>query len=114
MKEKFGGQFEVLLISVDWSYNRNLSKTEKTAESILKKTKVTSRNVFDPAGWAGVGRTFNAGGYGLILVDSDGIVRGANIRAEEARKLLRKILKPTATSKPATAPADSSDEPPSP
>ena len=35
--------------------------------------------------------TFNAQGYGLILVDPKGVVRGANVREREIEGLLGKI-----------------------
>ncbi len=44
-----------------------------------------------PSGWAGVADKFNLGGYGLTLVDADGIVRGVDLHAKELKKLMKKL-----------------------
>ena len=61
------------------------------ARKIYQKFKLTWPNVFVPKGWDEVTSTFNAQGYGLILVDPKGVVRGANVREREIEGLLGKI-----------------------
>lgn len=73
------------------------------ADLILKTTKIEWPNAFDPAGWDGVLRTFNAKGYGLIFVDADGIVRGNGIHERDVERLLEKYG--AKGGKPASAPA---------
>ncbi len=84
-------RLDVLMVSVDRSYG-DLAKAREKAVRIFEKQKVTWSSSFDPDGWAGVSRTLNGAGYGLILVGPDGIVRGVGIRQAEAKKLLEGIF----------------------
>ncbi len=62
-----------------------------------------------PRGWAGVMHKFNLDGYGLTLVDANGIVRGVNIHAKELKKLMKKLYPKTPKPKkgPKTQPKNS-------
>lgn len=84
-------RLDVLMVSVDRSYG-DLPKAREKAVRIFEKQKVAWSSSFDPDGWAGVSRTLNGSGYGLILVGPDGIVRGVGIRQAEAKKLLAGIF----------------------
>lgn len=80
-------------MSVDRSYDSfDPEEAKKRALQILKKQKVDWPSAFDPAGWAGVHKAFNSSGYGLVLVDPKGIVRGIGVRADRAEALLKEIF----------------------
>ena len=67
-------------------------------------------NVVVPGGWEDVMRKFNLSGYGLTLVDAEGIVRGVSIHERELKKLLAEMYpkdgegKKAPTSGPGTEP----------
>ena len=90
----------MLLISVDASYGRDLADAKKRGRAIFRRNKVDWPNVWEPDGWSGVMRRFNLGGYGLTLVDADGIVRGIDIRERDLTKLLKQLY-PAVASSPA-------------
>jgi len=48
-------------------------------------------NVLLPNGFKDTQRLFNLDGYGLTLIDPEGIVRGIDVREEEVHELLSKI-----------------------
>ena len=84
----------MLLVSVDRSYSfdkTGLSRSKKTAKKIFAKLKLDWPNVFVPGGWDEVMKKFNLSGYGLTLVDANGIVRGVSIHERELKKLLREL-----------------------
>jgi hypothetical protein len=66
-------------------------KVSELSKKIYEKHKVEWPNVFVPDGWTGVLHAFNAKGYGKILVDPKGIVRGADLHAAGVEALLKKI-----------------------
>jgi hypothetical protein len=81
-----------LLLSVDRSYRSDEpEKDREAARKIFKKHKVDWPNVFVPTGWNDIQRTFNAGGYGKILVDPKGVVLGVNLHSREVEALLEKV-----------------------
>lgn len=100
----------MLLVSVDASYSgfgKSLAATDRQARRIFTKNKVDWPNVYPPRGWKDVMATFNLGGYGLTLVDADGIVRAIDVHERDLRPLLRKLFPA-----PASQPAASQDSPP--
>ena len=85
-------RLDVVLLSVDPSYFPNSDDYVARARGILADHKVEWTSVFLPGGWDGAQRTFNASGYGKIVVDARGIVRGANLHAQELDRLVRKVV----------------------
>jgi hypothetical protein len=80
----------VLLLSVDPEYfDKKKEEYEPRAEKLFKKLGIDWPNVWVAGGWAQMNHTFNADGYGLILVDGQGVVRGIDLRAEELAKRVR-------------------------
>jgi hypothetical protein len=43
-------------------------------------------------GWDDAQRTFNLSGYGKLLVDRKGIVRGVNLHGAELERLVRQVV----------------------
>ena len=90
---KYGNKLQVVGLSVDMGYGSDAATARKSCGTIMAKNNVSWPNVFDPKGFDGVMRNFNISGYGLVLVDPIGIVRGIDIRVAQANLLLDKILK---------------------
>lgn len=72
---------------------------------MFKKLKIDWPNVWAEKGWATTIERFNQDGYGLMLVDAEGIVRGVNLRKPRAEQLLHELYpdvpkKDDATTKP--------------
>ena len=99
------------MLSVDRGYDvgdRVSKRTRKREKKIYKKLKLDWSNVRVPGGWTGVIDQFNLDGYGLTLVDADGIVRGVNIHSKQLKKLMKQLY-PNAP-KRKKAPAKSSSK----
>jgi hypothetical protein len=79
---------EVLLVSVDKSYGKDPQTIVNNIKRTLRKRNVDWPCVVEPTGWTGIVRRYNCDGYGLALVDSDGIVRGMHLRVEDVDRLL--------------------------
>jgi hypothetical protein len=65
------------------------------ARKILEKHKIDWPSVFLPGGWSDAGRVFNLSGYGLVLVDARGIVRGVNLRGDDLEKAVAQAVDAT-------------------
>jgi hypothetical protein len=81
----------VLLLSVDPEYFGKKEQYEPQAERLFKKLDIDWPNVWVSGGWGEMNCTFNADGYGKILVDAKGIVRGINLHGEELARRVREI-----------------------
>ena len=95
LQEKYGAdKLAVLLLSVDKDYlNFGLQSQQVTdrCQSVLKRLKVPAwPNVLMPDGFTTSESLFNLGSYGLTLIDPNGIVRGADLHAEEVEPLMAK------------------------
>jgi hypothetical protein len=82
----------VALIDVDPEYFENQQQYLTQAKRILDKHKLDWPNVLAPNGFNDVVRTFNVSGYGNIVVDASGIVRGINVHGNELERLVEAIL----------------------
>jgi hypothetical protein len=83
---------EVLLLSVDPEYFPGTDRYKAQSRKILEKHKLDCPQVLLPGGWADVGRVFNANGYGNILVDAKGIVRGTDLHGKELEKVVAEVV----------------------
>jgi hypothetical protein len=82
----------VALLSVDPEYfGKNDSYVLNTKE-LFEKQRIDWPNAFVPGGWGDVMRTFNLSGYGNVVVDANGVVRGVNIHGEELERLIRSLI----------------------
>jgi hypothetical protein len=76
---------------VDPEYFDKKEQYEPRAAKLFQKLDLSWPNVWVGGGWGEMNRTFNADGYGKILVDSKGIVRGINLHGEELARRVREI-----------------------
>ena len=67
----------VLLLSVDQSYG--FSDLAGKNKDLLAARGLGWPNVLVPEGWRDIERVFNLSGYGLTVVDHEGIVRGVDL-----------------------------------
>jgi hypothetical protein len=82
----------VVLLSVDPGYFGKNTRYLSDARRILQKQKLDWPCAFLPGGWSDTGRVFNLSGYGLVLVDAQGIVRGVNLRGDDLEKAVAQAL----------------------
>lgn len=80
-----------MLLSVDPEYFTKKEKYEPQAKKLFTKLNLDWPNVWVSGGWAEMNRIFNSDGYGKILIDNEGIVRGINIHGEALAKRVREI-----------------------
>jgi len=89
IEEKIGkNKLQVLLLSVDFDYGNSKEEAAKSDLECMQKQGVNWPNVLVPGGFDNCQRTFNLDGYGLTLIDPDGIVRGVDVRPNEVAQLL--------------------------
>ncbi|MEX0713413.1 MAG: hypothetical protein WD278_13740 [Pirellulales bacterium] len=86
----------MLLLSVDPDYFPDDDDYLNRAEQILGDRALDWLNVFLPGGWGEAQRTFNVSGYGKLLVDPHGVVRGVNLHGADLERLVRQIAVETA------------------
>jgi hypothetical protein len=77
---------------VDPEYFGKKEQYEPQAKKLFTKLDLSWSNVWVGGGWGEMNRTFNADGYGKILVDSKGIVRGINLHGDELARRVREII----------------------
>ena len=100
MQQRHGrDKLAVVLLSVDPEYFGHDPRYIAQAGKILEKHKIAWPSVFLPGGWSDAGRVFNLSGYGLVLVDAQGIVRGVNLRGDDLEKAVARALDATKPSR---------------
>jgi hypothetical protein len=82
----------VALIDVDPEFFPNSDSHLPRAKKILEKQKLDWPNAIAPNGLSDVARVFNVSGYGKILVDGRGIVRGVNVPPANLDQLIAEAL----------------------
>jgi hypothetical protein len=82
----------VALIDVDPEYFESQQRYLAQAKKILDKHKLDWPNALAANGFNDMVRTFNISGYGNIVVDAKGIVRGVNLHGEDLERLLEEIV----------------------
>jgi hypothetical protein len=90
----------VVLIDVDPAYFKTPEDYLPKARKVLERNKLDWPNVIAQNGWADTVRTFNVSGYGNIVVDAGGIVRGRNVHESELERMVEKIMAAKETEKP--------------
>ena len=85
---------------MDPGYSNDKDKYLARARTILKKQQLEWSNVLAPKGLDDVVQTFNVSGYGNIIVDAKGIVRGVNVHGKQLERLVEEILGKNNVDKP--------------
>jgi len=81
----------VVLIDVDPEYYPSPDDYLPKAKTILEKHKVDWPNALAAKGFNDTMRAFNVSGYGNIVVDAVGIVRGVNVHGPALEDLVAEI-----------------------
>ena len=92
MQQRVGAdKLAVVLIDVDPEFSPNQNDFLPQAKQILEKRKLTWPNALAPKGFTDTMRAFNVSGYGNIIIDAEGLVRGVNVHGEALEQLVVEI-----------------------
>jgi hypothetical protein len=92
-QQKVGrNKFDVLLLSIDRSYQMPIDVIMKSNKEAIRDAEVNWPNVVLPHGFEDVRGLFNTTGYGLVLIDPDGIVRNTHVEPDQLEPLLAQML----------------------
>ena len=69
------------------------------AKKIMDRLKLDWPNAIAPNGFNDTVRAFNLSGYGNVVVDGKGIVRGVNAHGKELERLVEEIMGATKVEK---------------
>jgi hypothetical protein len=83
---------EVVLLDVDPEYFEKPDQYLPRARKILERQKVSWPNALAPKGFQDTVRVFNLSGYGNVVVDAKGVVRGVNVHGKELERLLEEVV----------------------
>lgn len=93
MQEAHGkDKLAVVLLSVDPEYSPKDDSYKEKAKKICETKSIDWPNVFLVKGWTDAARTFNAPGYGNILIDGKGIVRGVDLHGKNLENQVREVI----------------------
>jgi hypothetical protein len=90
----------VVLLDVDPAYFSKPEEYQPRAKKILARHQLDWPNVFAPDGFKDTVHVFNLSGYGNVLVDAKGIVRGVNLRGKDRERLIEEIVEGQQVDKP--------------
>ena len=82
----------MVLLDVDPEYFPRADDYLPRARKILERQKLTWPNAIAPKGFQDTVRVFNLSGYGNIVVDAKGVVRGVNVHGKELERLLEEVV----------------------
>jgi hypothetical protein len=90
----------VVLLDVDAEYFGKPEEYLPKAKKILERQKLTWPNALAPNGFNDPVHAFNFSGYGNIVVDDKGIVRGVNLHGKDLERLIDGIVEGKTADKP--------------
>jgi hypothetical protein len=90
----------VVLIDVDPGYYENPEEYLPQAKKILERHKLDWPNAIALKGFNDTVRVFNLSGYGNVVVDAKGIVRGVNLHGKELERLVEETVEGKKADKP--------------
>jgi hypothetical protein len=102
VQQRFGaGRLAVVLIDVDQEYFKRKEDYLPQAKKIMDRHKLGWPNTLAPRGFHDMMHTFNLSGYGNVVVDAKGIVRGVNVHGRELERLVEEMMGPKKADKSA-------------
>jgi hypothetical protein len=90
----------VVLLDVDPEYFKKPEEYLPQAKKILERHKLNWPNAIASEGFNDTVHAFNLSGYGNIIVDAKGIVRGVNLHGKELERLVEGIVEGKKPDKP--------------
>jgi hypothetical protein len=85
-------RLSVVLIDVDPGFFEDQKEYLPRVRKIMDRLKLDWPNTMAPKGFHDVVHAFNLTGYGNIVVDAKGIVRGVNVHGKELERLVEEIM----------------------
>ena len=102
MQQRVGkDKLAVVLIDVDPGYFSKPEDYLPRVQKVLARHKLDWPNAIAPNGFKDTVRAFNLSGYGNVVVDAKGIVRGVNLDGKDLERLLEDIVEGKKVEKPA-------------
>ena len=93
MQQRFGAdKLAVVLIDVDPGYFEKPEEYLPKAKKILARHKLDWPNAIASKGFDDTTHVFNVSGYGNVVVDAKGIVRGVNLHGKELERLIEAVV----------------------
>ena len=93
MQQRCGAdKLAVVLLDVDPGFVSKPEEYLPRAKKILARRKVDWPNAMAPNGFKDTVQTFNLSGYGNVIVDAKGIVRGVNLDGKDLERQLEEIV----------------------
>jgi hypothetical protein len=90
----------VVLIDVDPGYFTKPEEHLPKAQKVLARLKLDWPNVLAPKGFQDTMQAFNLSGYGNVVVDAKGMVRGVDLRDRDLERLLEEVVEGKKAEKP--------------
>jgi hypothetical protein len=90
----------VVLIDVDPGFFSKPEEYLPRARKILARHKLDWPNAIAPNGCKDTLHAFNLSGYGNVIVDGKGIVRGVNLHGKDLERLLGEVVEGKKVDKP--------------
>jgi hypothetical protein len=101
VQQRFGAdKLAVVLIDVDPGYYEKPEEYLPQAKKILDRHKLDWPNAIASKGFHDTAHAFNLSGYGNVVVDAKGIVRGVNLHGKELEHLIEAIFEGKKADKP--------------
>ena len=101
MQQRWGAdKLAVVLLDVDPGFNSKPEEYLPRARKILARHKLDWPNGLAAKGFRDTIYAFNLSGYGNVVVDAKGIVRGVNLHGQDLERLLEEILDGKKVDKP--------------
>jgi hypothetical protein len=101
VQQRFGAdKLAVVLLDVDPEYFKKPEDYRPQAKKILERHKLDWPNAIASKGFNDTVHAFNLSGYGNIIVDAKGIVRGVNLHGKELERLVEEIVEGKKPEKP--------------
>ena len=90
----------MVLLDVDPGFNSKPEEYLPRARKILARHKLDWPNAIAPNGLKDTAHAFNLSGYGNVIVDAKGIVRGVNLHGNDLERLVEEIVAGKKVDKP--------------
>ena len=90
----------MVLLDVDPEFFGKADDYLPRARKILERQKLSWPNAIAPKGLQDTVRVFNLSGYGNVVVDAQGVVRGVNVHGKELERLLEEVAAGKRAEKP--------------
>jgi hypothetical protein len=90
----------VVLIDVDSGFFSEPEDYLPQARKILARHKLDWPNAIAPNGFKDTMSAFNLSGYGNVIVDAKGMVRGVNLHGKDLERRLEEVVKGKKVDKP--------------